>query len=160
MSVGVVRQRVASATSARLCPRRTGPKIRIRIEGWGISLYRIVGVGEMTLNTPLLWTCVTLLVSLNSCDRAESDDPLVAAADRGDVREVTALLDRGYDVNKKNPAGNTALVLAASRGNDSLVQLLLDRGAKVNLKNDGGRTALMFAASDGLDSVLPQPANW
>eukprot|EP01098_Paradermamoeba_levis_P003624 TRINITY_DN1626_c0_g1_i4.p1 TRINITY_DN1626_c0_g1~~TRINITY_DN1626_c0_g1_i4.p1 ORF type:complete len:200 (-),score=39.39 TRINITY_DN1626_c0_g1_i4:65-664(-) len=56
---------------------------------------------------------------------------LVAASQKGDVLEVTFLLDQGVNVNDMYN-GSTPLHFAIQYGHFSLVQLLIDRGADVN----------------------------
>jgi beta-lactamase regulating signal transducer with metallopeptidase domain len=52
---------------------------------------------------------------------------LVEAAQRGDIDEVTDLLNDGVDVNAVVRGDGTALLVAAREGNRALVRLLLDR---------------------------------
>src|SRR5262249_54246968 len=90
-------------------------------------------------------------VFLSSCEPNQAADPLVAAAYKNDIGNVRAMLQNGYNVNSRNPNGDTALMTAAARGYEALVQLLLDHHANINQKNDANRTALMLAAMDGQD---------
>jgi hypothetical protein len=76
-----------------------------------------------------------LALLLLSARIAFAEDPaeeLLAAARKGDVTAVRALLDKGVDVNSKNRYGATALSYACDRGNLELVTLLIERGADVN----------------------------
>jgi len=63
------------------------------------------------------------------------NDQLYEAVRRGDVAGVTALLDKGADVNAKFRYGATALFKAAERGNVEIVKLLLARGADATVKD-------------------------
>src|SRR5438034_2890330 len=55
---------------------------------------------------------------------------------------VRRILDRGADVNAREPAsGMTAIMLAAAHGDDATLRLLLDRGADVNARSREGFTA-------------------
>ena len=59
---------------------------------------------------------------------------------------VTALLDKGADVNAKFRYGTTALFKAAERGNTEVVKVLLARGADVSVKDTFyGATAMTWA---------------
>eukprot|EP01098_Paradermamoeba_levis_P006031 TRINITY_DN2516_c0_g1_i3.p1 TRINITY_DN2516_c0_g1~~TRINITY_DN2516_c0_g1_i3.p1 ORF type:complete len:105 (+),score=20.25 TRINITY_DN2516_c0_g1_i3:43-315(+) len=60
---------------------------------------------------------------------------LVSAAAKGNVLQVTFLLDQGVNVNGMCD-GTTPLHLAAENGRFSVVQLLIDRGSDVNAKQD------------------------
>ena len=67
---------------------------------------------------------------------------------------VDRWLDRGADINTKDPGGNTLLMLAAS--SDSIpveaVKTLIARGADVNARNAEGRSAMDFARLRGDDA--------
>jgi imidazolonepropionase-like amidohydrolase/outer membrane protein assembly factor BamB len=78
----------------------------------------------------------TLLVWLPAS--AFADDPkadLLAAAKKGDVAAVKALLAKGVDVNAKSEYGVTALAFAADKGHLDVVKLLIDHKADVNSKD-------------------------
>lgn len=83
-------------------------------------------------------------------DNAEStlsqrDDlagPLHAAARRGWVDAVSALLSNGSDIDSRNSEDQTPLMLAAGFGHNETVGRLLAAGASVNLIDKGGETAL------------------
>ena len=70
---------------------------------------------------------------------------LHAAAEMGSIDAVTAMLDRGIDVDVGSDVGATALFYAASRGRRDAVALLLERGADVNARNGVNKTALSVA---------------
>jgi len=59
-------------------------------------------------------------------------DDLNAAARKGDVAAVKALLDKGINPDAKWRYGMTALFPAAERGHVEVVRLLLERGANAN----------------------------
>lgn len=67
--------------------------------------------------------------------KQELNDQLYEAVRKGDAAAVTALLDKGADVNAKFRYGTTALFKAAERGNAEVTKVLLDRGAEVNVKD-------------------------
>jgi ankyrin repeat protein len=60
-------------------------------------------------------------------------DELNAAARKGDVAAVKALLDKGISPDAKWRYGMTALFPAAERGHMEVVKLLVERGANVNV---------------------------
>ena len=78
-----------------------------------------------------------------------------------DAAAVPRWLERGADVNAKDPGGNTLLMLAAS--SDSLpieaVKSLIARGANVNARNAQGRSAIDFARLRGSTPVVDLLAN-
>ncbi len=110
-----------------------------------------------TLNLLLLLLTALLAcsVSLAQDPKKELNDQLFEAARKGDAAAVTALLDKGADVNAKFRYGMTALFKAAERGNTEVVKVLLARGVDVNVKDTFySATALTWAISnDHLDIV-------
>jgi ankyrin repeat protein/tetratricopeptide (TPR) repeat protein len=78
--------------------------------------------------------------------------PLEVAANKGELRVATFLLDHGADVNPKQ--GDTPLDMAAKNAQKTMVELLLSRGADVNSRNDSGGTALDTAAQNGYQAVV------
>src|SRR5687767_6053359 len=77
------------------------------------------------------------------------NDQFFEAARKGDVAAVTALLDKGAEVNAKFRYGTTALFKAAERGNLDVVKLLLARGADVTVKDTFyGATAMTWALNN------------
>ena len=81
---------------------------------------------------------------------------LFSAPPNLDATGVVRWLDRGADVNTKDPGGNTLLMLAAS--SDSIpveaVKTLIARGADVNARNAVGRSAMDFAMLRGSTPVV------
>lgn len=75
---------------------------------------------------------------------------LAAAAMRGDLAEVRALLARQADVNAATGDGMSALHWAAERGDAAMVQALLKAGASTTgTTKNGGYTPLHVAARAG-----------
>ncbi len=75
---------------------------------------------------------------------------LVQAVIRGDLEEITNLLDNGCDIETVEPENErTGLMYAAILNYSEILQLLLDRGANIAAGDRHGRTALHFAASEG-----------
>jgi ankyrin repeat protein len=82
--------------------------------------------------------------------KQELNDQFYEAVRKGDTATVTALLDKGADVNAKFRYGATALFKAAERGHTEIVKLLLARGADVTVKDTFyGATAMTWALSNG-----------
>ncbi|HQV46181.1 MAG TPA: ankyrin repeat domain-containing protein [Nitrospira sp.] len=71
------------------------------------------------------------------------------AAARGDVSEVTSLLEDGSPVDRHNNNGRTALFEAATRGQTPVVTVLLQYGANPNARMKQNVTALLTAAEHG-----------
>src|SRR5262249_39195332 len=79
----------------------------------------------------------TILVSCFTSPAFAADDKadLLAAAKKGDVAAVKALLAKGVDVNSKSEYGVTALAFAADKGHLEVVKLLIERKADLNSKD-------------------------
>ncbi|KAK7605067.1 hypothetical protein V9T40_006253 [Parthenolecanium corni] len=92
------------------------------------------------------WTVlkIELLLSEN-----EGEFPLHESVFREDMKKLTTLLDRGYDVTKKDKHGNTALHLAAMLGRKDFIKKLLKFNCPVRTRNVQGWTALDEAVSYG-----------
>ena len=97
---------------------------------------------------------VTLLASsvlvLAQASKQELNDQYFEAVRKGDAAAVTALLDKGVDVNAKFRYGMTALFKAAERGHVEVVKILLARGIDVTVKDTFyGATAMSWALDNG-----------
>ncbi len=76
---------------------------------------------------------------------AQAPDELLAAAAKGDVRRIEALLRQGADVESVDKNGRTPLMLAAQRGHIDAVKALLAAGAKPAARDRGGLNAYAIA---------------
>ena len=99
-------------------------------------------------------TLFVLLVASITCVAQNANqslnDQMWEAARQGDAAAVTALLDKGADVNAKFRYGSTALFKAAERGHTDVVRVLLARGADVKVRDTFyGATALTWALQNG-----------
>ncbi|HEY7910710.1 MAG TPA: ankyrin repeat domain-containing protein [Blastocatellia bacterium] len=93
----------------------------------------------------------TVRASLESADLA-TDAPgslgaLLRAAMTGNTTAVSALIERGLNVNARDDHGRTPLLEAVFGGHSDTIEYLLSRGADPDLKDRDGWTALMEAAS-------------
>jgi hypothetical protein len=103
----------------------------------------------MTPKRSLLLMFALLLIPLATRaqdPKQQLNDQLFEAVRKGDVAAVTALLDKGADVNAKFRYGTTALFKAAERGHTEVVKLLLARGVDTSVKDTFyGTTAMSWA---------------
>nr|XP_056701244.1 cyclin-dependent kinase 4 inhibitor C [Euleptes europaea] len=78
---------------------------------------------------------------------------LASAAARGDLVQVTNLLERTVNVNARNGFGRTALQVM-KLGNPEIAKRLLEKGADPNLKDSSGFAVLHDAARAGFLDTL------
>lgn len=64
---------------------------------------------------------------------ADAGAELIAAAQRGDVERVGALLEAGVPVDSRSAYGATPLFFAVDKGNERLATVLLEAGASVDV---------------------------
>ncbi len=111
----------------------------------------------MSLRYPVPCVLVLLFILLPAFgqnSKQELNDQFWEAVRRGDAPAVTALLDKGADVNAKFRYGTTALFKAAERGNLEIVKILLARGADVSVKDTFYGATAMTWALDGDHSEI------
>ena len=91
------------------------------------------------------------------CDRLREDafgpkhgvTPLMRAAARSDLGQVTALLQRGTDPNERDVSGWTALMYAADCASLEVVSALLGDGADATVRSNAGQLARDAVAGEG-----------
>ncbi len=84
----------------------------------------------------------------------EPRSPLVAAARKGNMEIVQALLSAGADVEYHAGGDEPPLMAASANGHVELVRMLLKEGAKVNRVSASNGTALLTAARSGHQEVV------
>jgi ankyrin repeat protein len=81
---------------------------------------------------------------------AGSYEDFFVAVKRNDGRTVSALLERGFDPNTRDPKGQVALIQAIQAENMAVVEALMaNPQTQVGLLNPVGESALMMAALKG-----------
>ena len=109
----------------------------------------------LALQKFFLFSVLALLFTQTQNPKQELNDQLFEAARKGDAAAVTALLDKGADVNAKFRYGQTALFKAAERGHANVVKVLLDRGADATVKDTFyGATARTWAIDNNHFEVV------
>lgn len=79
---------------------------------------------------------------------------LLAAARRGDAREIERLIKAGSRLRVSDDDGANALHLAAFNGHPKTAQVLVEGGASIESKTTRGETPLLLAASQGRAEVV------
>ena len=76
------------------------------------------------------------------------------AAKKGDLREVSRLIDSGVQVDTVNEDHQTALHVASGHGHLEVVQFLSNHGANINKQDKYGFTPLHWACSSGRTNTI------
>lgn len=94
---------------------------------------------------------VYLILALGfSMARAGAYEDFFRAVDTDNASGVSALLQRGFDPNSRDPRGQTALYAALREGSDQVAAVLLAHPqTRIDLANAAGETPLMVAALKG-----------
>lgn len=103
--------------------------------------------------TAALGAMIFLGAALPSVSCAADGDDLVEAAERGRLRQVVKLLERGTDVDYRDENGWTALMHASFSGETEVVRVLLDAGADVNYLVEGDAALGVAAIAASVDTV-------
>ena len=118
---------------------------------YGGTIFDISGLGAdnigpfLLVDLPLSLTADTVFLPVTVYEEFFSGQ-LQKAAANGDISTVTAMLDKGADINARNVWGHTTLMSAVWSGHTAMVQMLIDKGADVNAKHlHKGATALSYA---------------
>jgi len=80
--------------------------------------------------------------------------PLIMAIIVNQADQVRMVVERGDDLEWRNPHGETPLFFAVAFGNPELVRLLLELGAEVNAVDNQGRTPIDGALSEEIKTIL------
>ena len=103
-----------------------------------------------TLRKYFRWAVYLVLALGFSLARAGSYEDFFEAVARNDGPAINALLQRGFDVNSRDPKGQTGLFLALRAGAFNAAEALSNGpGLDVNALNEVGESALMMAALKG-----------
>jgi ankyrin repeat protein len=73
----------------------------------------------------------------------------------GHEQTTKLLLDKGADIEARDPEGLTPLIKAAAYGRTGVAALLIERGAQIEARDAGGGTALIEAACDCAVATMP-----
>jgi len=102
--------------------------------------------------------CVQLLLDQGAdttiCTNSDQLSPLHAAALSGRIACVSALHEKGAQINARDIDGATPLHKAASRGDANIVSFLLEVGAPANATDKDGNTPLHCMAQTGSVACL------
>ena len=81
-------------------------------------------------------------------------DPLIQAANAGDVARIRELIAAGADPDVRGEGGSTPLLAATKADRPEAFQALLDAGADVDLRDDRLDNPFLYAGAEGLLDIL------
>jgi len=109
----------------------------------------------MNLYFKLITYLFVLIVFSNA--NAGSYDDFFTAVRRNDPATVSALINRGFDVNTLGPTGEPGLLMAVRDSTVKVVEVLLKAPKiKVELRSAQDESPLMLAAINGLTEICKQ----
>lgn len=100
--------------------------------------------------------CLFVFVGFSSAQAGSYDD-FFRAIKRDDADVVTSLLNRGFDPNTLNPAGEHGLILALREPSPKVISALIN-GPKINVeaRTLQDESPLMLAALQGMTDICEQ----
>jgi uncharacterized protein len=120
------------------------------VDGW-TALHLAAHFGQIEAAKALLAAGAN--VTAHSWNGQDNEPIHAAAASKGNVAMVAALLDAGAQVNARQHGGFTPLHQAAQNGDAELATLLLSRGARRSLMTDKDLTACDLAEAAGYQEL-------
>jgi len=103
-----------------------------------------------------LITYLSVLIVFSNANAGSYDD-FFTAVRRNDTATVSALINRGFDVNTLGPTGEPGLLMAVRDSTVKVVEVLLKAPKiKVELRSAQDESPLMLAAINGLTEICKQ----
>ena len=135
---------------------RTG--VVVTFAGLFVALATTLGIAPVRAvsspDTPPQQVTTQRRQNSGSIEQDAINEALLKSAKKGKLAEITALLDRGADVNAAIDGDGSPLIVAAGAGEIKAVMLLLDRGADPNMGVEGDGSPIIAAASEGHVDVV------
>lgn len=94
----------------------------------------------------VLMLTLALCLPISVLAQPELDEDVRAMIEQSDVKNLSAWVADGGDINATTKAGNTMLMLAARIGDTPTLRYLISKSTDINAQNNAGATALMLAA--------------
>lgn len=107
----------------------------------------------INLQTILRFAAVLFILLSNNVSAGIQED-FIWAVERGNLSEVSRLLEKGANPNLPNKEGYTPLMIAAQEKNFKMAELLIEVGTQLDLRNHFGETAIMLASYQGLTEMV------
>ena len=106
---------------------------------------------------------VKYLLTIHGIDAdcpANGMTPLMVAANNGNLKICTALINANAKINMQGKGGLTALMLAALKNHLQICKLLIEKGADPEIKDDKGHTALQFTDNAEIKALFQVSDIW
>ncbi len=108
----------------------------------------------VVLSLLIVFLSAYIILSADWVCAAKLSNPLLGAAELGEIDKVKELLGQGVPVDAKDHDGWTALMKATYEGHRHIVEELIARGADVNTQENAGWSSLMMAAQFGYSDIM------
>ncbi|WP_269432225.1 ankyrin repeat domain-containing protein [Bacillus sp. FJAT-27245] len=79
---------------------------------------------------------------------------LLAAAERGNVGEISRLIEKGADINVQDSEGRTPVMIAAYKNDVAAAKALIDAGADVDIRDNMKNNVFLYAGAEGYIDIL------
>ncbi|MBN9500907.1 MAG: hypothetical protein BGO01_11170 [Armatimonadetes bacterium 55-13] len=79
---------------------------------------------------------------------------LIAAAEAGDLAQISILLAGGADINQRDSRGRTAVLAATHAKQVEAVRTLIEAGADLDLQDERRDNVLLYAGAEGLLEIV------
>jgi len=86
--------------------------------------------------------------AIKTCGTAEVSAIFIASCQAGEAEFAEAVLERGANIDGRDPSGNSALHAAAANSRNDTAAFLIKRGADIEAANKCGETPIMKAAGE------------
>lgn len=86
--------------------------------------------------------------------RAEMNEQLFQAVERGEADTVRNLIRDGVNLNAQDSEGRTGIMIATHNNDVETAKILLEAGADVNIQNDMKDNPFLYAGAEGYLAIL------
>ncbi|MFK7696669.1 ankyrin repeat domain-containing protein [Paenibacillus sp. HJGM_3] len=84
-----------------------------------------------------------------SPSQAELNEQLLAAAEQGNLEQLSKLLSAGADINATDRSGRTSAMIAVHTNRLAVFNLLVEKGANINIRDHRSDNPLLYAGAEG-----------
>ncbi|RDU35699.1 hypothetical protein DRW41_16275 [Neobacillus piezotolerans] len=81
-------------------------------------------------------------------------EQLLAAAERGDVSEISRLIEDGANINVQDSNGRTPVMIATYNNDVAAAKVLIDAGADMDIRDNMKNNVFLYAGAEGYIDIL------